>query len=232
MTSLCTTPPSDSAPPRFIFPARPINGGPLPKARPKRGTWLHEPKLNGWRAVIHAPSRTMWNRHGALLTIAAEFDEALTRLAQLSEASGLDLFDCEALERRHGIGRGSLFILDWIPTQHTCVPQIGADCAGQMPTAFSVHQPAATIQLLQRSAKLDHYLGRLPCHCRPHEGHLYRPDALPGTIETWAELQRLNREWGAEFYEGLVAKRTDSPYPLHTSAAQDFPQWMKHRWAF
>jgi hypothetical protein len=202
--------------PRFIFPARPINGGPLDKARPKYGTNLWEPKLNGWRSPIHAPSRTMWNRHGDLLTIAAEFDEALDRLANLSEQSGIDLWDCEALERRHGIGRGSLYVLDWIPLD-----------VGSSPT------------LSQRSALLDEHLGRLPYDARPHEGGIYRPDAVPGDLTTWAELQRISREWNPggnpanDFYEGLVAKRLDSPYPLHhTNAAQTFPQWMKHRWAF
>ena len=70
-------------------------------------------------------------------------------------------------------------------------------------------------------------------------GGLYRPDLVPGTMATWAELQRISREWNPggnpanDFYEGLVAKRIDSPYPLHnTSATQETPHWMKHRRAY
>ena len=51
-------------------------------APPKRGLWYAEPKLNGWRALIHTPSGIMWNRHGALLTIADCFRPALAVEAQ------------------------------------------------------------------------------------------------------------------------------------------------------
>ena len=53
-----------NVPPLITYPARPIQGGPLELAPPKRGLWYAEPKLNGWRALIHMPSGTMWNRHG------------------------------------------------------------------------------------------------------------------------------------------------------------------------
>ena len=40
-------------------------------------------------------------------------------------------------------------------------------------------------------------------------------------------------EWGCEFYEGMVAKRNDSIYPMQRRSAEvEFPFWMKHRWAF
>jgi len=58
----------------------------------------------------------MWNRHGALLSIAREFADALDALAALSAASGIEYFDCEGLERRHSLGQGALYILDFIPT--------------------------------------------------------------------------------------------------------------------
>jgi hypothetical protein len=54
----------------------------------------------------------------------------------------------------------------------------------------------------------------------------------------WTILQECNRRLGCtepanHFYEGLVAKRLDSKYPLQKrSASQDFPFWMKHRWQF
>jgi hypothetical protein len=44
----------------ITYPARPINGGPLPNARPKQGVWYYEPKYNGWRALVHIPTGTMF----------------------------------------------------------------------------------------------------------------------------------------------------------------------------
>ncbi len=38
------------------YPARPINGGPLELAPPNPGRWCYEPKYNGWRALVHAPT--------------------------------------------------------------------------------------------------------------------------------------------------------------------------------
>ena len=104
--------------PLITYPARPIQGGRLDLAPPKRGLWFAEPKLNGWRALIHTPSGTMWNRHGTLLTIAECFRPALAALAKLG-SRGLVWADCEALERRHNLGRGTLVVLDVIPESGT-----------------------------------------------------------------------------------------------------------------
>jgi hypothetical protein len=103
-----------SVPTLITYPARPIQGGRLELAPPKRGLWYAEPKLNGWRALIHTPTGTMWNRHGALLTIADCFRPALAALAKLA-SRGLVWADCEALERRHDLGRGTLVVLDFVP---------------------------------------------------------------------------------------------------------------------
>ena len=103
-----------TAPSLLTFPARPIQGGRLELAPPKRGLWYAEPKLNGWRALIHTPTGTMWNRHGTLLTIADCFRPALAALGKLA-SRGLVWVDCEALERRHNLGRGTLVVLDVIP---------------------------------------------------------------------------------------------------------------------
>ena len=45
------------------YPARPIQGGRLDRAPKKTGLWYAQPKYNGWMAVVHCPSGTMWNRH-------------------------------------------------------------------------------------------------------------------------------------------------------------------------
>jgi hypothetical protein len=80
----------------------------------------------------------------------------------------------------------------------------------------------------------------LPEFLRGQLAALPTPHAGPGTLDfgLWTILQNCNRTLGClkpanHFYEGLVAKRCDSPYPLQRrSADQDFPFWMKHRWAF
>jgi hypothetical protein len=38
-----------------FYPARPVNGGPLPKTLPKSGDWTLEGKYNDWRAWVHNP---------------------------------------------------------------------------------------------------------------------------------------------------------------------------------
>ena len=91
------------------YPMRPINGGRFDLAYPKRGEWFYEPKYNGWRALVHAPTGTMFNRHGERLTIASEFKESL---AMLKESPVAEWFDMEGLDRRHNLCRGSLVILD------------------------------------------------------------------------------------------------------------------------
>ena len=99
------------------YPARPINGGPLEWAPPKPGVWCYEPKYNGWRALVHAPTGAMFNRRGQPLSIAAEFGRALKRLrgaALIADGIALEWFDCEALDRRHGLGRGTLLVFDYI----------------------------------------------------------------------------------------------------------------------
>lgn len=98
----------------ICYPARPINGGPLEKTHPKHGEWFYEPKYNGWRALMHVPTGTMFNRHGRRLSIQHEFAKAL---AQLQDSATFEWLDCEALERRHSIGRGTLIVLDCV-TEH------------------------------------------------------------------------------------------------------------------
>jgi hypothetical protein len=48
--------------------------------------------------------------------------------------------------------------------------------------------------------------------------------------ELWKQLQDVNRCLGCGFYEGLVARRSDSLYPIQlNSPDQTTPAWMKHR---
>lgn len=87
------------------FPARPYRGQRWPS---DDSDWSVEPKFDGWRAVLHTPSKSLWNRHLERLSIESEFSEVL-ELASRLDAEWLDV---EALSRRHSIAKGSLIILD------------------------------------------------------------------------------------------------------------------------
>ena len=95
------------------YPLRPVNGGPLPLARPKRGRWTWEPKVNGWRAWINTAAGQTFNRKNEPLSIEREFAPILAKI----KAANLPIIwlDTEAFERRHPLGRGSLVLLDFAP---------------------------------------------------------------------------------------------------------------------
>src|ERR1017187_1233350 len=201
----------------ITYPARPLSGGRfglVPKSRPH--LWSH--KLNGWRALVHTPTRTLFNRRGEVLSIADEFAQALDALSR----SSIEWLDCEALERRHNIGRGSLIILDAI------VPGLTASER----YLSLIHSPFN-----------EHGWPILSLGERPEPNHVYllqqteftetAPEARFTLDQQWGHMQQLNREWAAEFYEGFVAKRADSSYPIQLRNPEfDCPYWMKHRWAW
>lgn len=203
-----------SLPALITYPARPIQGGRLELAPPKRGLWYAEPKFNGWRALIHTPTGTMWNRHGALLTIADCFRPALGALAKLA-SRGLVWADCEALERRHNLGRGTLVVLDVIPESGTPIysarrallesllpsdPVCDGDTSRPVPSGTLVLTPTR------------------------------RADSHANPLAFYLRLRDANRVLGCDFFEGVVMKRADSAYPVQLrSATEEFRGWVKHR---
>ncbi|HVM51285.1 MAG TPA: hypothetical protein VMU04_24860 [Candidatus Acidoferrum sp.] len=198
----------------ITYPARPLPGGRFGLlAKPRVHLW--SAKLNGWRTLVHVPTGTMWNRHGEELTISSEFTDALENLSR----SRFTWLDCEALERRHTIGRGSLIVLDQVVpglAAHVRYHELLVDATrlgwpvlrhGQKPEANGVY-------LLHQAALSE-----------------ASPSGKAALSVMWAEMQRLNQEWRAEFYEGLVAKREDSPYPIQLRDPDSHcPYWVKHRW--
>jgi ATP-dependent DNA ligase len=194
------------------YPARPLNGGPLDRALPKSGRWHYEPKYNGWRALVHAPTGTMFNRHGQPLSIQEDFGPALAILRALHLNNGTELvewFDCEALQRRHAIGQGTLLVFDYISP------------AGE---AYLCRK-----QRLARALALHDYREQ-PRADAAYSVGAHGPEELD-TLKFYQHLKRLNGQWRCPFYEGVVAKRTDSLYPAQLrSATLEFTGWMKHRW--
>lgn len=207
----------------LTFPARPINGGIYDKARPKRGEWLYEPKFNGWRALVHIPTGTMFNRHGEPLSIQDEFANALAELREevarsigkdfainfqtraMRRLPAIEWADVEALERRHKRGRGSLIVLD-LPEVRLPLKERGYIMRGMFCPALD--------------------------HCAASETVYSVPQFTDGAA-TWESLKLDNKTLGGEFYEGMVAKRADSLYPIQLLSPQtEFFHWMKHRWRF
>jgi ATP-dependent DNA ligase len=185
------------------YPARPLNGGSLDVARPKRGEWCAEPKLNGWRTLIHRQSGAMFNRKLEPLSIAGEFELALDSLR-----IGLpwaEWVDCEALERRHGIGKGTLIVLDFV----------------------------SAVPYTDRRQALAEALPVLPLYQWPDEDQLWTVHSSQDIQAVWEGARKTNDEIlaGAQFYEGIVCKRAASPYPVQlVSATRESPHWIKHRW--
>jgi hypothetical protein len=194
------------------FPARPVNGGPFPKAQPKFGDWTLEGKYNGWRAWVHNPTGAMFNRDLAPLSITPEFHRALATLRGLP----WEWSDVESLDRRHRLGRGSLILLDYLPanpretyTERKRYIQFCASLSG-IPTHTELHLPLA-----------------------PDCVYLPMTWSYAGASQLWDILQQCNAALKCEFWEGFVAKRNDSVYPRQRRRAdEEFPFWMKHRWKF
>jgi hypothetical protein len=156
----------------------------------------------------------MWNRHGALLTIADCFRPALANLAKLANR-GLVWADCEAPERRHNLGRGTLVVLDLIPESGTpdyeqrramlesflpCDPVFDGDTSRSVPCGAVMLTP---------SLRVDSHIVALAFYQR---------------------LREANCVLGCDFFEGVVMKRADSIYPVQMrSATESFRGWVKHR---
>jgi hypothetical protein len=190
------------------YPARPIDGGPFTGAPAKIGEWRAEPKYNGWRALVHIQSGAMFNRQLEPLSIQNEFVTALTELRAVFGNSLVQWADCEALERRHAIGRGTLILLDLV-----------------IPRATYAERRAA--------------FGATGIVCRDigeaiKPDSLYVPPSYRNAQKAWnLALAERNRQSAPDFYEGIVMKRVDAPYPMQIrSSHSETPCWVKHRWKF
>lgn len=189
------------------YPMRPVNGGPLtvgPNATKYSGNnhgFVFQPKLNGWRALVHAPSGIMWNRHGERLSIQKEFLTALDVLRGLP----FPWLDVEVLDRRHDMGRGHVVVLDWL--------------AQDMPhakrrTILQKFIPGAP--LFGFEVMLDPGVSLVP-----EVTLAYRLDEV---------MHERNAELGCVFYEGIVAKKADALYNYQLrSDSEESPHWIKHR---
>jgi len=207
---------SRQVPPLLTYPARPIQGGRLELAPPKRGEWFSEPKFNGWRTLVHTPSGTMWNRQGKRLTIAHCFREALDELLDRSE-EGLLWADCEALERRHDIARGTLIVLDAVPADPQFTPSYRErraflESLGIPQERFSSGINEGGEQALLLTTSLP------PC-------------SQNELLAFYQALREANHRLKSPFFEGIVMKKADAPYPVQLrNSTEECRAMIKHRY--
>lgn len=196
----------------ITYPARPLSGGRfglLTSSAP----CLWSFKANGWRALVHNPTGTMFNRLGEQLTIANEFHLALGTLA--AAFPDFEWLDCEALERRHNIGRGTLMVLDLVR------PNLTADARYTLLTA-DARLPILNIG--QQPGENRAYIMRQDLHIDAFDTDKF------ALTQLWHTMQQLDGEWNAEFYEGFVKKRADSLYPIQLRDPDSkCPYWTKFR---
>ena len=193
------------------YPARPIQGGKLDRAPKKIGLWYAQPKYNGWRAVVDCPSGTMWNRHGGRLSIAGEFSMALGELKKLSKA-GLIWADCEAMERRHNVGRRSLIVLDWIS-------DLGSPTYEERRVFLESLLPLERMSLGEGTI--------------PEDSVMLAPSIAETNgqaLQLYRSLEAINRSVLADVFEGVVMKRAVSAYPVQLRSPDEKCRfWQKHR---
>ena len=195
----------------LAYPPAPRNGGHLARALPKVGAgWLWQPKIDDWRGVVHTPSGTVWNQYGQRSSLA-EQGKLTAALEQLQELSGtLDWLDVGLMNNRHDMMRGSIVVLDWMTPWRPLAER--RDVLGQ----YLRELPLAD-ELLRHGSCCD---------------QVFLINDLPPTLtplEWFVRLQEINAGLGRKFYEGVVAKRCDSSYPLAQSAKVKHPFWVKHR---
>ena len=134
----------------------------------------------------------------------------------ISLTTALIWADCEALERRHDVARGTLILLDAIPAD-----------------------PMFTPSYLERRVFLESL--RVPQE-RFSSG-INEPDTPPLLLTTsllardhhevlafYQSLKSANKSLGCEFFEGVVMKRAESAYPIQLrSCTEECRGWVKHR---
>lgn len=215
-------------PPQLIcYPPAPLNGGKLDTAPPKVGEWVWQPKVDDWRAVIHTPSRTVWNQYGQLssFTDTDKFTAALEWLAFLqSQYAATEWLDVGMMENRHDMMRGTIIVLDLI------VPDFSSGMAfwnrrSVLETIFPVLPLDVSDLLKVKGGQVRdsvYLVHQSPTIIFP-QPHPFTPLALQDL------LKRENAKLGRKFYEGLVAKRADSTYPMRSAPKQQTCDWIKHR---
>ena len=79
----------------------------------------------------------------------------------------------------------------------------------------------------RRRKLVEHYMDRIE-KIEAIESFSGKPPSDPLTL--WEQLQEENHRYGCDFYEGLVAKRIDSPYEMQlVGPSKTTTAWVKFR---
>jgi len=124
---------------------------------------------------------------------------------------------CEALERRHNLGRGTLVVLD-------VVPESGAPSFEQRRAMLESVLPTDAVF----SGDASHVL---PCGAVVLTPTV-RVDSQSDALAFYQRLHEANRALRCDFFEGVMMKRADSIYPVQLrSATEECRWWCEHRFA-
>lgn len=197
------------------FPAYPTTGGRIEKAPKKVGPWIFQPKVEDWHAVLHPATGQVWNQYGKPSSITGKFVAALAILKRCP----FEWLDVGLMNNRHPLMRGCIIVFDLM------VPDM---------------------LFWQRRAKLEEFFETLPlasellncgggrtpkvCYDRVFLINQIAANTRFEAVSLSRVLETQNAIVGRKFYEGLVAKRTDKPYPMQLRKAKEPTPWMmKHR---
>lgn len=164
------------------------------------GTYRFEPKVNGWRALIHVPTLSVFNRFGKPFTTFELYEDSLN---WIWEHSPFEWLDCEMLARRHALDAGRIIVLDWASQgNETYIERREA-----MIKVFPFATPSG-----------DNAASMLIASCLEDISYL------------WENLQEENERLNCEYYEGIVGKRIDSVYESQmVSPKNSTASWLKWR---
>jgi hypothetical protein len=179
-----------------------------------------QPKVDDWRAVVHAPSGTVWNQYGRLssFTDTDKFASALAHLYQAyvnrvrSRFPVAEWLDVGMMENRNDMMRGCIIVFDLI--------EAGMEFWQRRERLRSMFQvlPYVPGLLTENGGQVRDQVYLIPQWHGPRD-----PLAL------YRLLQSENDEITHKFYEGIVAKRVHSFYTFGRRPKQLTPDWIKHR---
>lgn len=206
-------------PPSLIcYPPAALNGGPLEHALAKIGEWVWQPKVDDWRGVLHAPTRTLWNQYGEPSSCSDKFKVALEYIqegfANRVRAGFMpaEWLDVGLMENRHDLMRGCIIVFDWIDKEASFMGRraLLRSCFVPLPHDVSRLLAETGGQVRDSVYLINQWRAQSPLQLQQH-------------------LKDENDAIGHKFYEGLVAKRAQSLYTFGRKPKQVTPDWIKHR---
>lgn len=184
------------------YPVRPVDIGPLPdsifSATPHDYAW--QPMVNAERVVIHAPSQTVWNRHGRPFPLRPDYQPALALLAEMP----FDWLDCGVMGLRIPYGKGNIVLFDIMGERGTYTER-----------RHLLEDVAREFGILKGLGLMGTGLNLIP-ECSAHWSCY------------WDGMQETNRLLGQPLYRGLIGKLKTSPYPSQLrSPDETTTAWVK-----